>query len=289
MNVHALRIPSGGGRLRRALQRRALTPTVSLVTPLAPRRLGPDPILLFDDDLGVPDGESQAYGIPNALLSSEDVPHRGCSAQDLGHFAASYDGYKYWSDVNELGERARRQWRTRGTVPQGLDQLRGCLFAEHRRWHHLGEMPAGDSARYVWALVDAVRDHVTMLHARQPSAAVLPEPPSTVLPPPPPTLTTVAEPLLERPARAGRPAPRIDVFSGDDAGFASWTAAHEDGYVVNAASAKTLKLHHASCASVQRSSTSRSRKVCGAEVGALVDWCIEHFGNDPEPCGRCNP
>ncbi len=41
-------------------------------------------------------------------------------------------------------------------MPGTLDELRGCLFYEQRRWHHFGEDPTGRSALYMWAIVDAI-------------------------------------------------------------------------------------------------------------------------------------
>jgi hypothetical protein len=41
-------------------------------------------------------------------------------------------------------------------LPDTLDELRGCLFYEQRRWHHFGEEPTGRSAEYMWALVSAI-------------------------------------------------------------------------------------------------------------------------------------
>ena len=103
-----------------------------------------------------PDGDFSASAIPNAELDMTDVPRRGESWDAVSDFALSYDGYGYWDDLPTLAGRVLQRWTRRRSLPDTLDELRGCLFYEQRRWHHFGEEPTGRSAEYMWAMVDAI-------------------------------------------------------------------------------------------------------------------------------------
>ncbi len=254
------------------------------MTPLSPaigRR--PDPVLRHTDAERPPAGDFAAGGVPNARLRGDMVPARSASWHEIEEFALAYDGYAYWSDVAELALRGIRAWARDRTLPSSLDELRGCLFYEQRRWHHFGEEPHGRATEYVWALLDAVRSSVSRP----------PEHPAAMAP-------ASAGPTL---VRAPTPAPArlaavVASFADDDAGYLAWVAANGDGFVLNAAkgaSVKGLKLHRAACSSIlssagsTRSLTSSCRKVCASDASALLEWCADNFATDPDPCLRCRP
>ena len=113
------------------------------------------PQLRFKDPERSPAGEFGAP-IPNAALRSSDIPRHATSWDVVGEFALTYDGYAYWDDLSDLANNTVRFWTRNLTLPQGIDELRGCLFYEQRRWHHRGDEPRGRSSDYVWALVDAI-------------------------------------------------------------------------------------------------------------------------------------
>jgi len=115
-----------------------------------------EPRLRFTDPNRAPDGDFAASAVPNAGLGVSDVPRRGETWDTVSDFALSYDGYGYWDDLPALASRVLQQWTRRRALPSTLDELRGCLFYEQRRWHHFGEEPSGRSAEYMWALVDAI-------------------------------------------------------------------------------------------------------------------------------------
>ena len=116
----------------------------------------PDPELRFSHAWRAPDGVFAANAVANGRLHVELVPDRTAPWEAVEEFALTYDGYAYWSDVVELAGRALRRWTRDGTLPDGIDELRACLFFEERRWHHFGEEPHGRAARYVGALLDAI-------------------------------------------------------------------------------------------------------------------------------------
>ena len=103
-----------------------------------------------------PGGDFAAAAIPNADLDISAVPRRGESWDAVSDFALSYDGYGYWDNLPSLAGRVLQRWTRRRSLPATLDELRGCLFYEQRRWHHFGEEPTGRSAEYMWAVIDAI-------------------------------------------------------------------------------------------------------------------------------------
>ncbi len=115
-----------------------------------------EPQLRWTDPHHAPVGDYAASAITNADLDIADVPRRGESWEAVSDFALSYDGYGYWDDLSTLAGRVLQHWTRRRSLPDTLDELRGCLFYEQRRWNHFGEEPTGRSADYMWAMVDAI-------------------------------------------------------------------------------------------------------------------------------------
>ena len=117
--------------------------------------------LRWTDAHHAPPGDFAARAIVNAAVTESVVPERGESWDIVSEFALSYDGYAYWDDLPELAGRVLQGWTRDRHLPESLDELRACLFYEHRRWHHFGQDPAGRSAGYIWALLEAVADVVS--------------------------------------------------------------------------------------------------------------------------------
>jgi len=134
----------------------AMTNVVPFPVRGAPAMRRPDPRLLVHDALAAPRGAFAAGAVPNGRLAPDAVPCHGASWEALEEFALSYDGYAYWSDVDELARRALQRWTRDKSLPPQLDELRGCLFYEERRWHHFGREPQGRSRQYMDALLDAI-------------------------------------------------------------------------------------------------------------------------------------
>lgn len=70
---------------------------------------------------------------PSDRLAREDLPDRSDSIQ-VAEFAHTFDGYRHFGDAYEERLTAiRRRWEQDGTLPDDIDDLRACLFLEHRR------------------------------------------------------------------------------------------------------------------------------------------------------------
>jgi hypothetical protein len=145
-------------RVATLTRRRSLsTPALCVVAaPVEAPQKRPEPQLKWNDPEHAPDGDFAACAIVNAELDITAVPQRGESWDAVSDFALSYDGYAYWDDLATLAGSVLQRWTRRRSLPDTLDELRGCLFYEQRRWHHFGEEPSGRSAEYMWAMVNAI-------------------------------------------------------------------------------------------------------------------------------------
>jgi hypothetical protein len=233
-----------------APRRSATTPVLSLVIshsgPTSCERA--EPQLRWSDPHDAPAGDFAACAIPNAALDITAVPRRGESWDAVSDFALSYDGYAYWDDLSTLAGRVLQRWTRRRSLPATLDELRGCLFYEQRRWNHFGEEPTGRSAEYMWAIVDAIG---AMAAPVAPTMGPVPDPRRAVAPEahvklvatravalrPVPSPALILRPL---PARSGRLTPvpaseahvRLVTAIEADAGA---TARHPSGYAARRA------------------------------------------------------
>ena len=73
--------------------------------------------------------------LPTDRLTAADLPDPVDSTQ-VAEFAHTFDGYRHFGGTHEAIERmeaVRRRWEQDGTLPADLDDLRACLFLEHRR------------------------------------------------------------------------------------------------------------------------------------------------------------
>ncbi|MDP1825356.1 MAG: hypothetical protein Q8L48_19015 [Archangium sp.] len=92
--------------------------------------------------------------LSNADLRRAQVPGPQASWQEIEHFALTFDGYQ------RIGQRLgalAEQHRAAGTLPHELDELRGCLFLEQRRWRHFQSVPDEKAMQHIRALVEEIR------------------------------------------------------------------------------------------------------------------------------------
>ena len=85
--------------------------------------------------------------------------------QTSAEFAHLIDGYAIMGDAlgtlaNEHLQAAERQGVWRGTSRE----LWLCLFFEHRRWRHFGELPSGHDLKLLDDLCDALRQQLLLAH-----------------------------------------------------------------------------------------------------------------------------
>jgi len=233
--------------LSRLLAPRRSSPVLSLVTsPVGAAAIErAEPQLRWTDPHTAPDGDFAASAIPNAELDTIAVPRRGEPWEAVSDLALSYDGYGYWDDLPMLAGRVLQRWTRRRSLPHTLDELRGCLFYEQRRWHHFGEEPTGRSAEYMWAVVDAIGALVvpvtpTTGRIADPRRAIAPEAHVKLVATRAVALRPVPSPPLSirpLPARAGRLVPvaaaeahvRLVTAIGDEAEAKS---RHPSGYAM---------------------------------------------------------
>ncbi len=119
----------------------------------------------------VPGGDARhhSYGreIPCDQLTAQDVPPRGADWSAVFAFALTYNGYARFDGEDgyapcaRLANTSRTRWDSQRELPETLIDLRTCLFYEQRRYRHFGILPAGDDARYIGVLVDAIRSTVS--------------------------------------------------------------------------------------------------------------------------------
>jgi hypothetical protein len=226
-------------------RRRSLsTPALRVVSvPVEAHQKRPEPQLTWTDPEHAPDGDFAARAIVNTELDITAVPQRGESWDAVSDFALSYDGYAYWDDLAALAGSVLQRWTRRRSLPDTLDELRGCLFYEQRRWHHFGEEPTGRSAEYMWAMVNAIaslappatptfepvaptparaaaKSHVKLVATRAVALRPVPAPVLTLRPLPAPGGRLVAVPAAEAHVRL------VSSIEGD----ADAVSRHPSGY-----------------------------------------------------------
>jgi hypothetical protein len=167
-----------------AIRRSATAPVLALVSSPGGATIveRAEPTLRWDDPHHAPAGDFTASAIPNAELDITAVPRRGESWDAVSDFALSYDGYAYWEDLSTLAGRVLQRWTRRRSLPATLDELRGCLFYEQRRWNHFGEEPTGRSAEYMWAMVEAIGAMAAPITPAAPAVSPIPDPRRAVAP-----------------------------------------------------------------------------------------------------------
>jgi hypothetical protein len=95
--------------------------------------------------------------ILNEDLKLEQVPGADATWERIEQFALTFYGTaRIGKRLPELAE----SHRLGGTVPQGLDELRGCLYFEQRKWRHFMSRPDTKALRHLRALIEGIRQEV---------------------------------------------------------------------------------------------------------------------------------
>ncbi|MDP2272889.1 MAG: hypothetical protein Q8N23_27085 [Archangium sp.] len=102
--------------------------------------------------------------LSNDDLKRAQVPRADASWEEIEAFALTFGGYqRIGSRLTDLAN----QHGKAGTVPTDLDELRGCLFFEQRRWRHFSERPSQDAMRHIRALIEGIRVALTRMPMRR--------------------------------------------------------------------------------------------------------------------------
>ncbi len=96
--------------------------------------------------------------IDNAALKRAQVPGPNATWAEIEAFALTFNGHaRFGSALGELTSEHRRN----GTIPATLDELRGCLSFEQRRWRHQGSRPDAPGLAFIGRLLEAIRAHAS--------------------------------------------------------------------------------------------------------------------------------
>jgi hypothetical protein len=88
--------------------------------------------------------------ISNRELTPADIPPPDAIWWTIEEFALSFNGYKRWGSFEKCADIANA--RRHGSI----DDLRTCLFFEHRRWHHFGCHPDEKAMSYIRGVVEKI-------------------------------------------------------------------------------------------------------------------------------------
>jgi hypothetical protein len=94
--------------------------------------------------------------VPSDDVRVEDLPSSYGDWGDYARFAVTFEP-RSRDACGELAAAAFARWVRTGELPRGLDDLRGCLWFEQRRWRFLGRDPDPQGLRYCAAVVRAMR------------------------------------------------------------------------------------------------------------------------------------
>lgn len=114
-----------------------------------------------------PDGvdgslDGEFVGFRRALTEDSIPGPNALWMPDIARFALAFDGYQALGDrIGDLANAAKNEWSENGVLPQGLIELRSCLFFEQRRYRHFGSDPDEADMPYIHALVEAIRAHAS--------------------------------------------------------------------------------------------------------------------------------
>ncbi len=104
--------------------------------------------------------------VPHRSLTSDDVPSPRADFDDIVTFAYTFDGYERFGveACGELANATLTRFLADRTLPADLDELRGCLFFEARRWIVLEREPDTRARLYVGALLDRLAERLDVAH-----------------------------------------------------------------------------------------------------------------------------
>lgn len=104
--------------------------------------------------------------VPHRSLTRDDVPDPRAEFDEVVRFAYGFDGYARFGvqGCGDLANRTLAAYLRDRRLPDDLDELRGCLFFEARRWVVLQREPDTRARLYVGALLEHLGDRLDEVH-----------------------------------------------------------------------------------------------------------------------------
>jgi len=106
--------------------------------------------------------------IPSDKLTVDMLPGPDADREAFIKFAHTFYGYQLFEGAtaiekcSQLASRASAAYKADGTLPGSLDELRACLFFEHRADYHGGFELSDTVPSYYHALVTAMRKIISI-------------------------------------------------------------------------------------------------------------------------------
>lgn len=101
--------------------------------------------------------------LPDEQLTADDVPSPDAPWAEVSRFGHGYHAYRVAGSLQRVAAltlESHDRWVADGTLPDGLPRLRLALFHTVRAVH--GAAPDADTERWARALLDGIRDRVSV-------------------------------------------------------------------------------------------------------------------------------
>ncbi len=100
-------------------------------------------------------------------LDINSFPKRGSSLEEITSLAYTFDGYAQFGmeECAALANAALSKFYHEQLLPEGLTEVRACLFFEARRWNLYQDLPDTKATIYIFALMDKLKECVKSLQA----------------------------------------------------------------------------------------------------------------------------
>jgi hypothetical protein len=104
-------------------------------------------------------GEFGDRAVLDEDLSPDMVPSSADPWMPFAEFALSFDGYQYRGNLGEWANSQVDIFAQTKALPANLTlaDLRALVFFEQRRWRHFDQMPTGEDAAHIEALLAEIR------------------------------------------------------------------------------------------------------------------------------------
>jgi hypothetical protein len=98
--------------------------------------------------------------IATADLTTDDLPQPDAASEAYHRFAATFNGEEEmgsWRLCGRTADEGLKRWRQARELPDGVNELRACLFFEHPHWHPDRADSDEESMEHGRAIVEKLR------------------------------------------------------------------------------------------------------------------------------------